>query len=632
MTAPEYDLMRPATRVEGLSLGVAGRGQCDEAMHTAGWSKRAIEWVIRMRGLGVPAGVSREAGRPGSRRGARRANNRRTIGAADELGGLNEIRGVPVSRILWTVALLVLALSVGVCLPAGGVDAAPLDKAGHWHVQESGTAEDITGVHFADILNGWAVTGDGRILHTSDGGVTWQTQVEGTADYKDNNFSLRAVEFIDHMTGWAVGGWSGFFGGSRHAVYRTRDGGANWSVAVLDAPGTLSSLSFVDAQNGWSTDGSVLCSTDSGANWSVRLEGLEDFPSGGWTYDCVLFVDKSHGWAVGARGDYTGRRPLMSRTSDGGMTWSSVGDLPSGASALSAVDFVDESRGWAVGDDGTVLTTSNGGITWSAQRSGIASNLSAVSFVDSYRGWAVGDDGIILATKDGGATWTTEESGTREPLHSVYFLNADHGWACGAKGTIVAYGAGGSGMSFTDIESSPHRAAIEGLAEAGIVDGFTDGTFRPAGLVSRQQFAKMIVLTVGANTSENDICRFDDVEIGGPSTLYPDNYIAVAGRLQITHGSGLPGKFLPAEPLSWAQLVTMVARGAGLPDPPHSYLPPFPEFSSVHYPYARAAAYAGLLAGIAGADGTYDFWARATRGEAARLLWGLKSLEGSSDR
>jgi hypothetical protein len=67
-------------------------------------------------------------------------------------------------------------------------------------------------------------------------------------------------------------------------------------------------------------------------------------------------------------------------------------------------------------------------------------------------------------------------------------------------------------------------------------------------------------------------------------------------------------------------MITMVARAAALPDPPASYVPPFPDFSPDHYPSARKAAYAGLLNGLAGVGPSYDFWADATRGEASALL------------
>jgi hypothetical protein len=46
----------------------------------------------------------------------------------------------------------------------------------------------------------------------------------------------------------------------------------------------------------------------------------------------------------------------------------------------------------------------------------------------------------------------------------------------------------------------------------------------------------------------------------------------------------------------------------------------FENFSAAHYPWARRAAYAGLLDGLVGIGPSYDFWATATRGEVCLLL------------
>ena len=72
-----------------------------------------------------------------------------------------------------------------------------------------------------------------------------------------------------------------------------------------------------------------------------------------------------------------------------------------------------------------------------------------------------------------------------------------------------------------------------------------------------------------------------------------------------------------------AQLITMVARAANLPQPPAGYTPPFGDFSPEHYPWARKAAHAGLLDGLQGMGPAYDFWAPASRGEVAQMLHDL---------
>lgn len=148
-----------------------------------------------------------------------------------------------------------------------------------------------------------------------------------------------------------------------------------------------------------------------------------------------------------------------------------------------------------------------------------------------------------------------------------------------------------------------------------------DGLFHPLDTLKRQQFAKMIVLALGYTVSEGDICPFTDV-MHLPGDLYPYHYVAVAYHSGITEGT-TPSKFSPYRTLSRAQMITMVTRAAHLPEAPLGYTPPFPNFSSVHYPFARRAAIAGLLDGLAGVGSGYDFLAAASRGEACALLYEL---------
>jgi len=169
-----------------------------------------------------------------------------------------------------------------------------------------------------------------------------------------------------------------------------------------------------------------------------------------------------------------------------------------------------------------------------------------------------------------------------------------------------------------------YYAQISDLAARGIVSGFEDGSFQPDEWVTRQQFAKMIVLAQGYPVSENDVCSFGDVQKDAGS-LYPDNYVAVCAAEGVTQGK-TSTHFAPYDNMSRAQLITMVARAAGLSELPPGE-PPFADFSADHYPWAAKAYQAGLLDGLeefkGGYSGAYDFWDNATRGEVCALLYSL---------
>ncbi len=191
--------------------------------------------------------------------------------------------------------------------------------------------------------------------------------------------------------------------------------------------------------------------------------------------------------------------------------------------------------------------------------------------------------------------------------------------------------ASAAGPTFSDVPGlHPYYDAIEGMAAAHVISGFDNGTFGPDSTVTRQQFAKMIVLSLGLTATEQDICTFPDVTKGGPDTLYPDNYIAVAAGKGITTGY-TSGNFGPLDKITRAQISTMMVRASQNLDPgklvtaPAWYVSDWGDFSTVHAPFANTADYCGLFQGLKN-EFFRDPFANATRGEVAQLLWNLKNF------
>jgi len=180
---------------------------------------------------------------------------------------------------------------------------------------------------------------------------------------------------------------------------------------------------------------------------------------------------------------------------------------------------------------------------------------------------------------------------------------------------------------FSDVGSNhPYYLQINDLAARGIINGFADGTFKPDAVVMRQQFAKTLVLPV----TDSVTCPFVDVGRGmdPEDPFYPDKYVGVCAAYGITEGKEKnPPRFAPYENISRQQLITMVARAAGLSEPPAGYLPSFSAglfYPDEHYWNARRAAYAGLLDGLEGLGSTLDYFlAPATRGEVCVLLYNM---------
>ena len=81
--------------------------------------------------------------------------------------------------------------------------------------------------------------------------------------------------------------------------------------------------------------------------------------------------------------------------------------------------LLDSGIGFVVGDAGTILKTTDSGMTWSPLTSGTTNGLYDVYFFDATQGVAVGEQGLILRTTDGGAGWQGVTSGVTDALRAV---------------------------------------------------------------------------------------------------------------------------------------------------------------------------------------------------------------------
>ena len=190
-------------------------------------------------------------------------------------------------------------------------------------------------------------------------------------------------------------------------------------------------------------------------------------------------------------------------------------------------------------------------------------------------------------------------------------------------------------LAFSDTAGHPYADAIDDLSSREIINGFEDATFVPNKLVMRQQFAKMIVGTMGLTPTEQDVCPFPDVSVSGATGLYPDNFVALAAAKGITTGY-TDGHFRPGDNISRAQVLTMVVRAAdnlapGTLNPtPAGFKATWGSFDPTHASNAAKAEANGLLAGMP--VSSLDPWGKMPRGEVAQVLHNLLDTMSGGDR
>ena len=302
-------------------------------------------------------------------------------------------------------------------------------------------APALMGVAFSNGTNGCAV-GQGAILHTVDGGQHWVPATSiGDAG------ALYAVAFSDATHGCAVG----TFG----TIVRTVDGGQNWSpVSSSGTANSLLGIAFTDAAHGCAVgDNSTIVRTvDGGQHWSpaVITGNADELVS-------VAFSDATHGCAVGGQ---AGDSSAVMLTVDGGQHWSPASPSNGTYELLHAVAFSDATHGCATGYQGTIWSTVDAGQHWTGVvppgthvpgGGGLSMNLyrGAAFAPNSPDGCAVGDDGLVVSTVDGGLSWSPAVSaGTPEDLSAVAFARGSlHGCAVGLDGAIVRTLDGGQTWS-----------------------------------------------------------------------------------------------------------------------------------------------------------------------------------------
>ncbi len=202
--------------------------------------------------------------------------------------------------------------------------------------------------------------------------------------------------------------------------------------------------------------------------------------------------------------------------------------------------------------------------------------------------------------------------------------------------TNTVPGGSGSGTTPTTIPGKPvfadvpaaHRfyASIMYLATAGVVGGTADGMFHPDAYVTRAQFAKIIVLALGAHSVEIDnIDRptFSDVVYSGDP--YPFDFVEEAAGLGIIRGFW-DGTFAPRANVTRLQLALMLVRAGGdeLAAPPAGFVCPFTDVPGSGRAEVATAFYNGLLSGKT--TTRFEPYGYATRGQVARMVHGLMQV------
>jgi photosystem II stability/assembly factor-like uncharacterized protein len=253
----------------------------------------------------------------------------------------------------------------------GGTVLKTTDGGKTWKKVDTGSDASLFSMYVVSPQKVVAVGEKATVLSTEDGGATWKiTKIkakpkaagsdEAMAGLNDMEViaqdpTLYDVKFVGDKDGWIVGEFG--------KILHTTDGGATWN----EQQNTLVGGDVADALD-LPTFFGVDCTSASDCT-AVGLDGkIASTKNGGetWAFDDVggnfseplltvqVFPDGS-GWAAGIAGEVMKRDRGEWAPADLGMrvySW------------IRQVGFADANNGWLVGGFGTILHTRDGGKTW----------------------------------------------------------------------------------------------------------------------------------------------------------------------------------------------------------------------------------------------------------------------------
>ena len=168
-------------------------------------------------------------------------------------------------------------------------------------------------------------------------------------------------------------------------------------------------------------------------------------------------------------------------------------------------------------------------------------------------------------------------------------------------------------VSFPDVPSTYWAAAqIQELECKGIVNGFPDGLFRPEDPVTRAQFVKMLVLTLGLQPS-NVQTPFSDV----PAGAWYAPYVSAAVQAGLVDGTS-PTAFSPNKDLTREQMAVLLARALKLTKTSALTFTDAGQVDAWAVQGVEEAVAAGYMDGFP--NGTFQPLGPTTRAQAAQVL------------
>lgn len=285
--------------------------------------------------------------------------------------------------------------------------------------------ELVYDAYFINMNTGWMSGNSGKIIKTTDGGVTWDTNGSAVS----SSATWYGLYFLDANTGFAAGTSSG-------RVAMTTDGGATWNQVGTPPSATYYNVYAKDVNNiiATSTSGNIRRTTDGGTTWSTVLTGTSS------TLYRVNFLNN------GDTGYVCGSSSAIRYTTDFGATWTQT-NTGVASSTFYDIDF----------NGGNVYITGNAFNIYESPI--LQDNFDTVQFLNNSQPWTSTFYATSLS-QSGDTVLTVGASGLIQgrfsPSNRVAFTSFVKAgslydiWGDSATGRVIAVGSPGIAGSVFD--------------------------------------------------------------------------------------------------------------------------------------------------------------------------------------
>ncbi|MFH1296281.1 MAG: YCF48-related protein [Bacteroidota bacterium] len=308
---------------------------------------------------------------------------------------------------------------------------------GTWERIPVPTSLNLYSVCFVDSLYGWAVGDSGTILHTYNGGSTWELQ-ESTTDKE-----IMSVFFLTRELGWA----SAFnFTEPPYGtiLLKTTNGGTSWTSSTYPEENIfITCIHYFDSLTGWmgGKPHALVKTTDGGVSWmqaAIDTSTLAFFP-----VLKIAFLNDEVGFACGGMFDIAG---VIWRTTNGGDLWYAIDPSQAPADEVHSLCIFDELHVMGSGGDPDygygvgMIRTSDGGLSWEYEEIGFQGIAFDLDFRTASQAWSpLGPQQKLIFSSDSGYTWTEIPTPDTLAIFDITFPDSLHGCGVGYDGAVIRY-------------------------------------------------------------------------------------------------------------------------------------------------------------------------------------------------